>query len=75
VNRRAFLAGAAAGMAGLTTGGAAFGLDRRGDLQLRELDGSAGPGGWPQPLGQRRLVWPVPTAASELVEAATQARP
>jgi peptidoglycan/xylan/chitin deacetylase (PgdA/CDA1 family) len=63
VNRRAFLAGTASGMAGLTTGGAAFGLDRRGDLQFRELGGSAAPGGWPQPLGQRRVVWSVPTAA------------
>lgn len=50
-------------MAGLTTGGTAFGLDRRGDLQSRELDGSAAPGGWPRPLGQHRLVWSVPTDA------------
>ncbi len=63
MNRRAFLAGAAAGMAGLTTGGTAFGLNWHSDLQSRELDGSAAPGGWPQPFGQRRLVWSVPTAA------------
>jgi peptidoglycan-N-acetylglucosamine deacetylase len=63
VNRRAFLAGATAGAASCASGVGAFGLDRRNDLHSRELDGSAGPGGWPQPLGQRRLVWSVPTSA------------
>jgi peptidoglycan/xylan/chitin deacetylase (PgdA/CDA1 family) len=63
VNRRAFLAGTAAGAASLTSGVGAFGLDRRDDLHSRELDGSAGPGGWPRSLGQRRLVWSVPTTA------------
>jgi peptidoglycan/xylan/chitin deacetylase (PgdA/CDA1 family) len=63
VNRRAFLAGTTAGAAGLTSGVGAFGLDRRGDLHTRELDASAGPGGWRQPLGQRMLVWSVPTSA------------
>jgi peptidoglycan-N-acetylglucosamine deacetylase len=64
VNRRAFLAGTAAGAAGLASGGGAFGLDRRSDLRLRELAGSAGPGGWRGPLGQRRLVWSVPTSTA-----------
>ncbi len=61
LSRRGFLAGAAAGVASLTTGGVTLGFDRRSEAQSRELDGSAGPGGWPHALGQRRLVWSVPT--------------
>jgi peptidoglycan-N-acetylglucosamine deacetylase len=64
VNRRAFLAGTAAGAAGLAGGTGAFGVDLRGDLRSRELAGSAGPGGWRGPLGQRRLVWSVPTTTA-----------
>jgi peptidoglycan/xylan/chitin deacetylase (PgdA/CDA1 family) len=63
VERRIFLAAAAAGVASLSTGGAAVGLNRHNDLQSRELNGSAGPGGWQRQLGQRRLVWSVPTTA------------
>jgi peptidoglycan/xylan/chitin deacetylase (PgdA/CDA1 family) len=63
LNRRGFLAGATAGVAGLATGGGAWGLDRRGDLKSRELAGSAGPSGSGRPLGQRRLIWSVPTTA------------
>ena len=63
LTRRGFLTGAAVGAAGLTTGGATLGLDQRSDLQFRDLDGSAGPGGWSHALGQRRLVWSVPTTA------------
>lgn len=59
VKRRALLGGAAAGVAGITIAGTA--LERRSDLRARELAGSAGPGGWRQPLGQRRLTWSVPT--------------
>ena len=61
LSRRGLLAGAAAGVACLTTGGVALGLQRLSDARSRELDGSAGPGGWPHGLGQRRLVWSVPT--------------
>jgi peptidoglycan/xylan/chitin deacetylase (PgdA/CDA1 family) len=61
VNRRAFLGRAAVGMVGLATGGAALDLDRRSDTRSREADDSAGPDGWPRSLGQRRLVWSVPT--------------
>jgi peptidoglycan/xylan/chitin deacetylase (PgdA/CDA1 family) len=61
LSRRGFLAGAAASMASLTTGGVTLVLDRRSDAQSLDQDGSAGPGGWPHTLGQRRLVWSVPT--------------
>jgi peptidoglycan/xylan/chitin deacetylase (PgdA/CDA1 family) len=61
LSRRGFLTGAAAGVASLTTGGITFGLDRRGDARSSQLDTAAGPDGWPRALGQRRLVWSVPT--------------
>jgi peptidoglycan/xylan/chitin deacetylase (PgdA/CDA1 family) len=61
LSRRGFFVGAAAGVASLTSGGVTLGLDRRSDAQSRDLDGSAGPGGWAHALGQRRLVWSVPT--------------
>jgi peptidoglycan/xylan/chitin deacetylase (PgdA/CDA1 family) len=53
-----------AGVVGFAADGGALGLDRRSDLHFRELNGSAGPGGWRRSLGQRRLVWSVPTTAS-----------
>ncbi len=62
LKRRAFLGGAAAGAVSLATGATAFGLDRRSDLKA-ELDASAAPDGWGKPLGQRLLVWSVPTAS------------
>jgi peptidoglycan-N-acetylglucosamine deacetylase len=61
LSRRGFLTGTAAGAASLTTGGTMLGLDWRSDERSRELDGSAGPGGWSHSLGQRRVVWSVPT--------------
>jgi peptidoglycan/xylan/chitin deacetylase (PgdA/CDA1 family) len=61
VNRRAFLRGAVVGGVSLATAGAAFGVDRRSDFRSRELDGAAAPAGWRRPLGERRLVWSVPT--------------
>lgn len=62
LKRRAFLGGAAAGVVSLATGATAFGLDRHSDLKA-ELDASAVPDGWRQPLGRRLLVWSVPTTA------------
>jgi peptidoglycan-N-acetylglucosamine deacetylase len=61
LSRRGFLAGTAAGAAGVAAGGVTLGLDRRRDSQSRDLVGSAGPEGWPRALGQRRVVWSVPT--------------
>jgi peptidoglycan-N-acetylglucosamine deacetylase len=60
-SRRGFLAGAAAGVASLATGGVALALDRQGNAQSRDLEDAAGPGGWRHALGQRRLVWSLPT--------------
>jgi peptidoglycan-N-acetylglucosamine deacetylase len=62
LSRRGFLTGAAAGATGLTTGTVTFVLGRRGDARSRQLDTAAGPDGWPHALGQRRLVWSVPTS-------------
>lgn len=61
LSRRGFLVGAGAGVASFTTGGVTLDLDRRSDVQSREADDSTGPGGWSRALGQRRLVWSVPT--------------
>jgi peptidoglycan-N-acetylglucosamine deacetylase len=57
MNRRAFLGGGAAAVAGLA-GGPVL-LDRRGERQVRELSASAVPG---RRLGQQRLIWSVSTA-------------
>jgi peptidoglycan-N-acetylglucosamine deacetylase len=62
MKRRLFLAGGAAGVAGLT-GGAAFQLDWRGRDRTREVDASAIPIAPGRRLGQQRLIWSVPTAA------------
>jgi peptidoglycan-N-acetylglucosamine deacetylase len=59
MKRRGFLAGGVAGVAGLA-GGAAL-LDRRGQRQVRELSACAVPAAPGQRLGQRRLIWSVPT--------------
>jgi peptidoglycan/xylan/chitin deacetylase (PgdA/CDA1 family) len=61
LSRRGFILGA--GAASLLTGGVTFGLDRRSDAQSRDLEDSADPGAWPRGLGQRQVVWSVPTAA------------
>jgi peptidoglycan/xylan/chitin deacetylase (PgdA/CDA1 family) len=61
LSRRGFLLGA--GAASLLTGGVTFGLDRRGDARSRDREDSADPGGWPRGLGQRQVVWSVPTTA------------
>jgi peptidoglycan-N-acetylglucosamine deacetylase len=60
-SRRGFLAGAAAGVVSLTTGGVTSYLARRSDARSNQLDTAAGPDGWARGLGQRRLVWSVPT--------------
>jgi peptidoglycan/xylan/chitin deacetylase (PgdA/CDA1 family) len=61
VNRRAVLKAAAVGGVGLLGGGAAFGLDWRGEVQSKELDGAAAPVGQRHRLGQRSLLWSAPT--------------
>ena len=61
MKRRSFLAGGAAGVAGLT-GGMALQLDRRGLRQVREFSAGAVPVAPARRLGQRRLIWSVPTA-------------
>jgi peptidoglycan-N-acetylglucosamine deacetylase len=62
MKRRSFLAGGAAGAAGLI-GGAAFQLDWRGRNRTREVDASAIPTTPGRRLGRQRLIWSVPTAA------------
>jgi peptidoglycan/xylan/chitin deacetylase (PgdA/CDA1 family) len=61
MNRRAILKAAALGGVGLLGGGATFGLDWRNEVQSKELDGAAAPVGQRQRLGQRSLIWSVPT--------------
>ncbi len=61
VSRRGLLAGTAAGVASVAAGGVTLGVDRRSEARSRDLVGSAGPAGWPRALGQRRVVWSVPT--------------
>jgi peptidoglycan-N-acetylglucosamine deacetylase len=62
VERRSFLVGGAAGVAGLA-GGTAFQLDRRDQQEVREFSASAVPAPPAHRLGQQRLIWSVPTAA------------
>jgi hypothetical protein len=54
LTRRTLMASAVAGVVGFAADGGALGLDRRSDLHFRELNGSAGPGGWRRSLGQRQ---------------------
>jgi peptidoglycan/xylan/chitin deacetylase (PgdA/CDA1 family) len=59
MKRRGFLAGGVAGVAGLT-GGAAL-MDRRDQRHAREVSACAVLAAPDQRLGQRRLIWSVPT--------------